>query len=41
MKVEMIKTLPLLTTPLLGAAPSVVLAHSDSWVLTVTGTRFS
>jgi hypothetical protein len=38
-KVEMIKTLPLLTIPLLGATSSVVLAQSDSWVLTVTGTR--
>ena len=37
MKVEMIKTLPLLTIPLPGATPSVVLAHSDSWVLSVTG----
>jgi hypothetical protein len=37
----MIKTLPLPTIPLLGATPSVVLAHSDSWVLTVTGARGS
>ena len=38
-KVEMIKALPLLTIPLLGATQSVVLAlaQSDSWVLTVTG----
>ena len=40
-KVEMIKTLPLLTIPLLGATPSVVLVPSDSWVLTVTGMRLS
>jgi len=40
-KVEMIKTLPLLTIPLLGATPSPVLAQSDSWVLTVTGTMLS
>ena len=40
-KVEMIKTLPLLTIPLLGATPSAVLAQSDSWVLTVTGTMLS
>ena len=43
-KAEMIKALSLLTTPLLillGATPSVVLAHSDSWVLTVTGTKLS
>ena len=43
-KPEMIKALPVLTIPLLillGATPSAVLAHSDSRVLTVTGTRFS
>jgi hypothetical protein len=40
-KVEMIKTLPLLTIPLLGATPSPVLAQSDRWVLTVTGTMLS
>jgi hypothetical protein len=43
-KAEMIKALPVLTIPLLillGATPSVVLAHSDSWVLTVTGTKLS
>ena len=45
-KVEMIKTLPFLTIPLLGATPSVVLAPSDSCtyrdrneVLLIRGTR--
>jgi hypothetical protein len=36
-----VKVEPLLTIPLLGATPSPVLAQSDSWVLTVTGTMLS